>query len=71
MTAKKKTWTEKMNPDMEPKVKKVENDFADIPAGATMLIATPNIVADYIRPVSYTHLDVYKRQAYGLLTRKY
>lgn len=51
MTAKKKTWTEKMNPDMEPKVKKVENDFADIPAGATMLIATPNIVADYIRHI--------------------
>ncbi|MBL7684033.1 MAG: hypothetical protein JNK00_11795 [Flavipsychrobacter sp.] len=51
MAAKRKTWAEKMNPDAEPKVKKVDSDFADIPAGATMLIATPNIVDDYIRHI--------------------
>lgn len=47
----RKTWAEKMNPDMEPKIEKTEKDFADIPAGAKMLIATPAIVDDYIRNI--------------------
>jgi hypothetical protein len=45
---RRKTWAEKMNPGRPAEVKKIDKDFADIPAGSTMLIATPQIVADYI-----------------------
>ena len=45
---RRKTWAEKMNPGRQAEVKKIDKDFADIPAGSTMLIATPQIVADYI-----------------------
>ena len=36
-------------------VEKVDKDFADIPAGHTMLIATPAIVAEYIKHISKGH----------------
>ena len=45
---RRKTWAEKMNPGRQAEVKKIDKEFADIPAGSTMLIATPQIVADYI-----------------------
>lgn len=48
MAYKRKTWAEKMKPGMEPHIEKTEKDFADIPAGAKMLIATPEIVNEYI-----------------------
>lgn len=49
---KGKTWTDKVNdPTKEFQVKKLEKDFADMPAGAKMLIATPKIVDDYVRQV--------------------
>ncbi|MBS1554282.1 MAG: hypothetical protein JSU09_05095 [Bacteroidetes bacterium] len=32
-------------------VKKLEKDFADMPAGAKMLIATPKIIDDYVRQI--------------------
>lgn len=51
MANKRKTWAEKMNPDAEPQVKKTDKDFADIPAGATMLIATPTIVDEYVKHI--------------------
>lgn len=51
MAYKKKTWTEKMNTEAMPKVEKTDKDFADIPAGTRMLIATPAIVAEYIRHI--------------------
>ena len=51
MAYKRKTWHEKMNLGMEPEVKKVDKKFADIPAGATMLIATPEIVDAYVRNI--------------------
>jgi hypothetical protein len=51
MAYKRKTWHEKMNTGMEPEVKKVDKKFADIPGGATMLIATPEIVDTYIRNI--------------------
>lgn len=51
MAYKKKTWTEKMNPEAMPKVEKTDKDFADIPAGSRMLIATPAIVAEYIKHI--------------------
>lgn len=47
-----KTWTDKVNdPTKEYIVKKVEKDFADIPAGAKMLISTPKIIDDYVRQI--------------------
>lgn len=35
----------------EPQVKRVDKHFADIPAGGTMLIATPKIIEDYISQI--------------------
>jgi hypothetical protein len=47
----RKTWAEKMNPGSEPKIEKTDKDFADIPAGVKMLIATPAIVDAYVRHI--------------------
>jgi hypothetical protein len=50
--AKGKTWTDKVNdPTKEFQVKKLDKDFADMPAGARMLIATPKIIDEYIRQI--------------------
>ncbi|MFM8912124.1 MAG: hypothetical protein ACKOE6_04255 [Flammeovirgaceae bacterium] len=50
--AKGKTWTDKVNdPTKEPQVKRLEKDFADMPAGSKMLIATPSIVDNYVRHI--------------------
>ena len=51
MAYKRKTWREKMNPGMAFAVKTIDGKFADIPAGSTMLIATPEIVDAYIRNI--------------------
>jgi len=48
---KRKTWAEKMLPCRKYEVKKNDYDFADIPAGSKMLIATPKIVDDYVRQI--------------------
>jgi len=50
-TGKRKTWQEKLHIDKKAEVKKNEFDFADIPAGSKMLIATPLIIDDYIRQI--------------------
>ncbi|MCU0418027.1 MAG: hypothetical protein MUC38_00085 [Cyclobacteriaceae bacterium] len=48
----KKSWTDKVNdPTKSFIVKKLDNGFADMPAGAKMLIATPKIVDDYVRDI--------------------
>ena len=47
----KKTWQEKMLGTKEWKVEKTDKDFADMPAGSMMLVATPVIVEDYIRNI--------------------
>lgn len=49
MAYKRKTWAEKMNPDTAPKVEITDKHFADVPEGATMLIATPTIVEEYVK----------------------
>ncbi len=55
----KKTWAEKMKPDMEYKVEVTEKDFADVPAGHTLLIATPTIVDEYVRHIPEgTHVPI-------------
>lgn len=48
---KRKTWVEKRNSGKAWHIEKIDKDFADIPAGSTMLIATPEIVEDYVRHV--------------------
>jgi hypothetical protein len=49
---KGKTWTDKVNdPTKEFIVKKLDKDFADMPAGCKMLIATPKIIDDYLRHI--------------------
>lgn len=47
----KKSWSEKFLTVAEPQLKRTEKKFADIPAGAMMLIATPAIVEAYIRQI--------------------
>lgn len=47
----KKTWIEKFNVDRKPEVKKLDKAFADIPENAMMLIASPAIIAGYLKQV--------------------
>ena len=51
MTYKRKTWQEKLHNGHPWKVEVVDKKFADIPEGATMLVATPEIVDAYIRDI--------------------
>ena len=46
-----KSWSEKYNSDKPHTIKQIDKAFADIPAGAQMLIATPKIVADYLNQI--------------------
>jgi hypothetical protein len=49
--ASKKTWTEKLHCDKEPKIKRIDFNFADIPANSNMFIATPQIIDNYIKQI--------------------
>lgn len=49
--ATKKTWTEKLQADKKPVVKRIDFDFADIPANSNMFIATPLLIDQYIRQI--------------------
>jgi len=49
--AMKKTWLDKLNETKEPKLKRIDIDFADIPAGSNMFIATPKIIDNYIQEI--------------------
>jgi len=51
--ASKKSWLDKLNEKREPRIKKIEIDFADIPAGSTMLIATPKLIDQYIQELGF------------------
>lgn len=48
---KKKTWLSKLSEKKEPKIKRIEFDFADIPANSSMFIATPQIIDNYIKQI--------------------
>jgi hypothetical protein len=58
---KRKSWQEKLHVDKKAEVKKNEVDFADIPAGSKMLIATPLIVDEYIRQIPIGHFTDIKQ----------
>jgi hypothetical protein len=47
----KKSWLDKLNENKEPKIKKIDIDFADIPAGSNMFIATPKLIDQYINEI--------------------
>jgi hypothetical protein len=49
--ASKKTWTEKLHCDKEPKIKRIDFNFADIPANSNMFIATQQIIDNYIKQI--------------------
>jgi len=49
--AKRKTWKEKRDIDKKAEVKRIEKDFADIPAGSNMRIATPQLIDDYVKSI--------------------
>ncbi|WP_194778368.1 hypothetical protein [Pararhodonellum marinum] len=51
--AKKKNWIEKLEEDKAPQVKRLDKDFADMPAGCMMLIATPQIIDDYVKTIGF------------------
>lgn len=51
--AKKKTWLDKLNENKEPQIKRIEIDFADIRAGSNMLIATPQLIDQYIQEIGF------------------
>ena len=48
---KKKSWLDKLNENIEPKIKRIEIDFADIPSGSMMFIATPKLIDQYIKEI--------------------
>lgn len=49
---KGKSWTDKvLLDDKQPQVKRIDKKFADIPAGCSMLIATPRIIDNYLRTI--------------------
>jgi hypothetical protein len=47
----KKSWLDKLNENKEPKIKRIDIDFADIPAGSNMFIATPKLIDQYINEI--------------------
>ena len=47
----KKSWLDKLNENKESKIKRIDIDFADIPAGSTMFIATPKLIEQYIKKI--------------------
>jgi len=51
MMKSKRSWNEKLYDAKEPQVKKLDKAFADMPEGCIMLIATPEIVDNYIKQI--------------------
>ena len=49
--ATKKSWLDKLNEKKEPKIKRIDFDFADIPSGSNMFIATPKLIDQYIQEI--------------------
>ena len=47
----RKTWQEKMNIGSKPKLIRLPKAYMGAPAGAKMLVATPQIVRDYMKAI--------------------
>jgi hypothetical protein len=52
---KRKSWNEKLQTGDAHHIVTTDKKFADIPAGSTMLIATPRMVDAYIRQIPKGH----------------
>lgn len=58
-TTKQKSWLDKLNEEKESKTKRIDFDFADIPAGSMMFIATPKHIDQYIKEIKVgKHIDI-------------
>jgi hypothetical protein len=53
MATRRKTAREKRDLDKAPKRVRLDFDFAGIPAGSMMLVATPRLVDDYLRTIPH------------------
>jgi hypothetical protein len=51
MSKKANTWADKYQNRTAPEVKRLDKAFADMPEGGLMLIATPQIIEDYIKEI--------------------
>jgi hypothetical protein len=49
----KKSWLEKLHENKGLKIKRIDIDFADIPSGSNMFIATPKIIDEYINEIGF------------------
>ena len=49
----KKTWIEKRDCNKSFKIKTIDKDFADIPEGSKMFIATPQIIDAYVKHIPF------------------
>ena len=49
----KKSWLEKLHENKGSKIKRIDIDFADIPSGSNMFIATPKIIDEYIKEIGF------------------
>lgn len=47
----KKSWAEKMKPDMKPEVQSLGKAFGGFPVGAKLLIPTPTMVKEYVSSI--------------------
>ena len=47
----KRSWNEKLHDAKKPQVKRLNKSFADMPEGCMMLIATPEILDNYIKQI--------------------
>ena len=47
----KRSWADKLYCDKKPQTKRIEFDFADIPANSVMFIATPLLIDNYIKQI--------------------
>lgn len=57
--ATRKTWTDKLHQAKESKIKRIDTDFADIPAGSSMFIATPQLIDSYVKQLPKgTHVNI-------------
>lgn len=51
--ANRKSWIEKLNDKKEPQLKRIEIQFADMPAGSNMFIATPQLIDEYVKQIGF------------------
>jgi hypothetical protein len=51
MPTAKRSWNDKLKADKKPILKRIDFDFADIPANSNMYISTPLLIEKYIQQI--------------------